>query len=124
MEFFTLPPCRLIDTRNAPPGPYRKPALTAGADRNFTLAGQCGISPTARAISVNLAVTAPTAGGFLLLYPAGTPLPLVSAINYAAGQTRANNAILSLNTAGAFTVRCGQAFGTAEFILDVNGYFE
>jgi hypothetical protein len=73
---------------------------------------------------VNIAVTAPSAAGNLRLYPAGTPLPLVSSINYSAGQTRANNAIISLNTAGALRVRCAQASGTADFILDVNGYFE
>jgi hypothetical protein len=71
MNFFTLAPCRLIDTRNAM-GPYGGPALMAGADRTFTLAGQCGIPVTARAVSVNVAVTAPSAAGNLRLYPAGT----------------------------------------------------
>jgi hypothetical protein len=48
----------------------------------------------------------------------------VSSIDYAAGQTRSNNAIASLNTGGAVTVRCVQASGTVDLILDVNGYFE
>ncbi len=73
---------------------------------------------------MNLTVTQPTAQGNLRLYPAGTPLPLVSSINYVAGQTRANNAIASLNGLGELAVRCTQASGTAHFILDVNGYFE
>jgi hypothetical protein len=123
MDFFTLAPCRLIDTRNTT-GPYGGPALIAGADRTFTLAGQCGIPATARAVSVNVAVTAPSATGHLRLYPAGTSLPGVSSINYAPGQTRSNNAIASLNTGGAVTVRCVQASGTVDLILDVNGYFE
>ena len=96
----------------------------AGADRTFTLAGQCGIPATARAVSVNVTVTAPSATGNLRLYPAGTTLPGVSSINYSAGQTRGNNAIVSLNAAGALTVRCVQAAGTVDLILDVNGYFE
>jgi hypothetical protein len=123
MDFFTLSPCRLIDTRNAM-GPYGGPALAADADRTFTLAGQCGIPATARAVSVNVTVTAPSATGNLRLYPAGTSLPGVSSINYSAGQARRNNAIVSLNTSGALAVRCAQASGTAHFILDVNGYFE
>jgi Beta-propeller repeat len=123
LDFFTLSPCRLIDTRNAV-GPYGGPALAAGADRTFTLAGQCGIPATARAVSVNITVTAPSATGNLRLYPAGTTLPGVSSINYAAGQTRGNNAIVSLNTGGAVTVRCAQASGTVDLIVDVNGYFE
>jgi hypothetical protein len=123
MDFFTVSPCPLIDTRNAM-GPYGGPALAAGADRSFTLGGQCGISATARAVSVNVTVTAPSATGNLRLYPAGTILPGVSWINYSAGQTRGNNAIASLNTGGALTVRCVQSAGTVDLILDVNGYFE
>ena len=48
----------------------------------------------------------------------------MSSINYSAGQTRGNNAIVSLNAAGALTVRCVQASGTVDLIVDVNGYFE
>jgi len=123
MDFYTLPPCRLVDTRAAA-GTFGGPALVAGADRVFPLFDRCGIPPTARALSVNLAVTQPTAGGNLRLYPAGTPLPLVSSVNYTAGKTRANNAIVALNGLGELAVRCAQASGTAHFILDVNGYFE
>jgi len=60
----------------------------------------------------------------LTLYPGGTSLPLVSTINYSAGQTRANNAIVKLGAAGDLIVRCGQGSGTAAMVLDVNGYFQ
>lgn len=83
-----------------------------------------GVPVGAKALSVNIAVTSPTAGGNLRLYPAGSPLPTVSAINYSADQTRANNAIATLSDDGRLTVRCAQASGTAHFILDVNGYFQ
>ena len=63
-------------------------------------------------VSVNLSVTQPTGAGNLRLYPAGSSLPLVSSINYAAGQTRANSAIVPLSALGAITVRCAQAAGT------------
>jgi len=65
-----------------------------------------------------------TAPGNLRVYPGGTPVPASSTLNYAAGQTRANNATVSLGPAGDVAVYCGQAAGTADFILDVNGYFE
>ena len=122
-SYFTVPPCRVLDTRN-PNGAYGGPVLAAGADRTFTIAGQCNIPSAAKAVSVNLAVTQPTVAGNLRLYPAGTTLPLVSSINYAAGQTRSNNAIVPLNALGEMAVRCAQGSGTAHFILDVNGYFE
>jgi len=46
-----------------------------------------------------------------------------STINYSAGQIRANNAIIALGAAGDVQVFCGQGFGTADLIIDVNGYF-
>jgi hypothetical protein len=121
--FFTLMPCRAVDTRN-PAGPQGGPALVAGVQRTFPLAGQCGIPTTAAAVSVNLTVTEASAAGNLRLYPAGIPVPLVSTINYSAAQTRANNAIVPLNDLGEMAVGCSQAFGTVHFILDVNGYFQ
>jgi hypothetical protein len=96
----------------------------AGADRVFALADVCGVPSSATALSVNVAVTGSTAAGNLRLYPAGNPLPTVSSINYSAGQTRANNAVVPLGPGAQIAVRCAQASGTAHFILDVNGYFE
>jgi hypothetical protein len=51
-------------------------------------------------------------------------VPTVSSLNYAAGQTRGNNAIVPLSSAAALAIHCGQASGTAHAIMDVNGYFE
>lgn len=122
-SFFTVTPCRVLDTRN-PVGPYGGPALDANADRSFTLAGQCGVPPTAREISANLTITQPGALGDLRLYPGGGALPPTSTMNFRAGQTRANNAVLVLGPGGDATVRCVMVSGTVQFILDVNGYFE
>jgi len=122
--FYTLASCRLVDTRNAS-GPMGGPSLVAGANRSFTLAGQCGIPAGAQAVSVNVTVVQPTAGpGFLTLYPGGTSLPVASTVNYKAGQTRGNNAILPLGSAGDILVWCGQGGGTANMVIDVNGYFQ
>jgi uncharacterized repeat protein (TIGR01451 family) len=123
MSFFTLTPCRLVDTREGP-GTYGGPALAASASRTFPLFGRCGIPATARAVSVNLTATGPTTAGHLRLYPAGAVLPTVSAVNYVAGMTRANNAVVPLNGLGELAVYCSQSSGTTHFVLDVNGYFE
>jgi subtilisin family serine protease len=119
-SFYTLAPCRVLDTRST-----AAPALKGGTSRTFALAGQCGIPSTARAVSVNVTITQPTTAGDLRLYPAGATLPLVSVINYVAGQTRANNAVVMLGIGGGMDVRCDQPTGaTVQFILDVNGYFQ
>ena len=121
-SFHTLTPCRVIDTRQAS-GPFGGPALASNVARTFAVLGQCGIAANAKAISANLTVTEPTSQGHLTLFPAGAPVPLASSMNYLAGQTRANNAILLLGESGDFTALCAQVSGTTHFILDVNGYF-
>jgi hypothetical protein len=124
LSFYTLTPCRVLDTRG-PAGPYGAPALAAGADRTFVFSGQCGIPPTAKAVSLNVAVTQPTDGpGFFTLFPGGVARPLAATINYNLGQTRANNAIIPLGSGGDITVHCGQGTGTAQIVVDVNGYFQ
>jgi hypothetical protein len=121
--FYTVTPCRLVDTRR-PAGPFGGPGLAAGASRVFALAGSCGIPLSARTLVVNVTVTRSTSGGNLRIYPAGIPPPSSSTINYQAGQTRANNAVVGLDTAGAVAVFCNQPSGTADLVLDVVGYFQ
>lgn len=117
--FFTLPPCRLFDTRD-----LDSPALDAGDTRNFVLIGNCQIPVTAKAVSLNITITQATAGGDLQLYPGDQFSTGVATIHYNAGQTRANNTILKLGAAGDLAVTCDQASGTVDLIIDVNGYFE
>jgi hypothetical protein len=120
LQFFSLPPCRLVDTRTSSP-----PPLAGGGTRTFPAAGECGIPVTARALAVNVTVTGPTGGGDLRLFPAASPLPLASAISYRANQTRAAQTLVGLNEDGVFSVRCDQGSGTtAQLVVDVSGYFE
>jgi aldose sugar dehydrogenase len=121
-RFNTVTPCRIVDTRG-PAGPHGGPALAAGADRTFTLAGSCGVPPTARAVSVNVTVVQPAADGFLSIFPGAGATPTSSIINFRSGQIRANNALPLLGAAGDVVVRNGST-GTLHFLLDVDGYFE
>ncbi len=123
-DFYTLTPCRVVDTRGAS-GPYGRPSLVAGADRTFVFAGQCGIPSTATAVVLNVVAISPTSGpGFLTLYPGGTTRPLTSTINYNAGKIRANNAIIPLGALMDINVYCLQSTGTTNMVIDVNGYFQ
>jgi cytochrome b561 len=85
--------------------------------------GRCGIPADADAIAVNVTVTQPTASGHVTIYPLAIALPLTSTINYRAGQTRANNAIVQVGAGDSIAVTCGQSSGTTHFIIDVVGYF-
>jgi hypothetical protein len=121
--FYTLAPCRIADTRNAN-GPYGGPALSANTGRTLMIAGRCGIPATAESIVLNVTVTQSTQGGDLRIYPGGSSPPTASAINYAAGKTRANNGSYALGANGDLVLHCDQSSGTVHAILDVSGYYE
>jgi hypothetical protein len=123
LQFYTLAPCRVADTRKTP-SPYGGPPLAGDASRSFVLAGRCGIPTTAAAVSFNFTVTQPAAAGDLRVFPAGAALPLASALNWSPGQTRASNVVSALGPSGDVTVRVDQASGTVQLIIDVNGYFQ
>lgn len=119
-DFYTVEPCRVVDTRSGA-------ALTSGAARTFDVAGLCGVPATAKAVSVNLTGVSPTGQGHIVLFPGGVARPLSSSLNFAAGATRANNAIVTLSPDGAGKVQGFAAVGgggTVHLIVDVNGYFE
>jgi predicted outer membrane repeat protein len=121
-NFFTTSPCRVVDTRVAS-GPTGGAPLTCGVDEVFTVTGgACGIPASAKAVAINVTVARPSAGGNLNVFPASPYAPLTSIVNYSAGQTRANNAVVLLN-AGQVAVHCGPS-GTAHVVIDVNGYFQ
>ncbi len=118
--FYTLPPCRVLDTRGVD-----GPALVSGFARTFNLRDLCGLPANAIAVSFNITVTGPNVAGNLRLYPGGTAAPLASSINFAPGQTRANNGIVPVSADGKLTIRDDQpgSYNLVHAILDVNGYF-
>jgi hypothetical protein len=121
--FYTVNPCRVFDSRDAA-GPTAGLPLGCGGERDFMIAGgTCGVPLGAKAVSLNLTVTAPSAQGNVRLFASGEPSPLVSTLNYVAGQTRANNAIAPLSSSGQMAVLCAPS-GTTHVIVDVNGYFQ
>jgi hypothetical protein len=62
------------------------PALAANVKRDIFLTGPnapaCGVPSDARAVAVNVTVVDASESGDLRLYPAGTGLPISSAINF------------------------------------------
>jgi Tol biopolymer transport system component len=119
--FFTLPPCRLLDTREAAQGP----ALTSGVTRDLGVYGRCGVPERAVAVAVNVTITQPSGAGYLTCHPKDMPRPLASTINFSPADTRANNAILPLAADGTFSIApLVSAAGSVHVIVDVTGYFE
>jgi hypothetical protein len=128
LHFYTLPPCRVADTRSGSAGSgitgaFGPPSLVAGATRDFPMPTSfCGIPSTAQAYSLNLTVVAPEPLGYLTAWPTGQPFPLASTLNANAstGGTVSAGAIVPAGTDGAISVF---ALNTTDLVIDINGYF-
>jgi hypothetical protein len=119
IRYYAITPCRAVDTRPAS-------AIDANTTRVFTVGGLCGVPADAVAVAAIVTAVNPGDVGDLRLYPVGVPVPTSSSINFAAGHTRANNAIQPLGTGGQINVRCDMPAGSpasTHFVLDVTGYF-
>jgi hypothetical protein len=124
LQFYSVSPCRVVDTRGAT-GLTGGPPMAAFQTRNFPMRGICGIAPAAVAVSLNVTVVLPNASGYLTLWPSGTSQPTVSTINFIPSDVLANGAIVPLAAAMSSTeiaVFNGSP-GATNIILDVTGYF-
>ncbi|MDP9121020.1 MAG: hypothetical protein M3O15_06575, partial [Acidobacteriota bacterium] len=126
-QYHSVTPCRVFDTRQNS-GQTTGSALTNPGPYNFRVQGNCGIPNGAQAVTLNATVVGPSAQGDLRLFPAGVTPPVVSTLNYAAGEPAlANGAIVPLATvAGSgdkdLAVQIGMAgSGTVHVIVDVTG---
>src|SRR6185436_4846735 len=113
LDYHTLSPCRIVDTRLAS-GLQGGPALAANATRTFQAAGLCGVTTTASAVQLNVTVVSPSTAGFLRIDPGDGAASVTSAINFTAGQLRSNNGVALLGTAGDLAVTLSS--GTAHVV--------
>jgi hypothetical protein len=113
LSLYTLPPCRVVDTRESS-GEFQG-ELTVP----FATGNNCSIPTNAQVYVVNATVVPSGPLGFLTLCPDGIPQPLVSTLNAADGSVTSNMAIVS-TTNGSI-----DAFASSDtqLILDVSGYF-
>ena len=129
-QFHSLTPCRLADTRNAA-GPSGGPILQADQTRTFPVQGLCMVPVGAKAVSVNVTAVGPSGPGFLTLFPSGITRPMVSSLNFNAGEPAlGNGAIVPLADQGtnpqdlSVFARVVGTGGTVHMVLDVTGYFQ
>jgi hypothetical protein len=124
LNYFTITPCRVVDTRQAA-GPYGGPALAAGhARRLFQLAGQCGIPASAKAVAANVTAVGAAANGYFSVGPSGVA-NVTATVNYAAGQVRGASAVVGLtgDPLGAIWVQ-NNSNGTTNVLIDLTGYYQ
>jgi len=134
LYFYTVTPCRLVDTRD-PPNPQGNggPAVSASTARDFPVFGSnarpCGIPDWAKAAVLNFTIVGPTSAGHLIAYQYGFPgIPLVSNLNFDAGEPAlANGALIELGQYAdkQITVWTAMSPGAvAHLVIDVTGYYQ
>ncbi|MEO1055880.1 MAG: hypothetical protein AAFY28_03105 [Actinomycetota bacterium] len=116
-------PGRLLDTR---PDQPTIDGVGAGIGRRsatqetvIEVAGRHGIPTDAAAAIFNVAAVDPSDRGYVSLYPCDATRPGTSTVNFAAGQTTANGAVVRLSEQGTV---CAYAHRATDLILDVSGY--
>jgi hypothetical protein len=112
-DYTPMAPYRRVDTRSGG-------IPLAGSTRCYQVSGRDGIPASAKAIAINLTSVGASGNGFLRARPAGRSGISTSTLNYAAGDVRANNAIVE---PGAFGRVCVYTTTNAHYILDVAGYW-
>jgi hypothetical protein len=122
-QFFAVAPCRIVDTRN-PTSTNGGPIMGNGGQRDFVVRGNCGVPTSAKAVSLNVTITAATQSSFLTLWPSGGARPVVSTINFTPSDPAlANGAIVGLST-NTTDLSVFNSSGNVHVILDVTGYFQ
>ena len=110
-------PVRVLDTRGTLGGAGSKPLAVGKA---FTLDLSQRIPASATAVAMNVTVTQPAGGGHLSVYPAGSPVPDTSNINYTQGLTEANQVIVPVSGGKITFLASGSA---VHAIADLAGWF-
>jgi len=107
-------PSRLLDTREGTCG-Y---TLGPGETRTLRVASSAAVS----AVTLNVTAVAPTASGYITVWPAGSPRPDTSNVNMVAGQAPTPN-LVTVGVGPAGEVNLYNFAGTVELVVDLFGTF-
>ncbi len=116
-------PTRICDTRSAVDYITSCTGQTLGPHGSIavTVAGVDGVPSNATAVVLNVTVTDTTASSYLSLYPSGTTQPTISDLNWAAGKTVPNLAVVEAGSGGQVVVFNDS--GSADVVIDVVGWY-
>jgi len=111
-------PTRVLDTRSGLGAPSAAPIAANGT---IVLDLSHRIPADATAVVLNLTVTQPKVGGHITAYPADQPVPNASNVNFSAGETVPNLAVVPV--ADGKIGLTNSAAGTTHLVADLEGYF-
>jgi len=125
--YVAVPPQRLLDSRigNGLSGSFlNKVPRTFGVAGRWDPNGNVIVPANAQAVTGNLTITGQTTTGFAYIGKDSTANPTSSTVNAPAGDNRANNVVVALDSTGSLSVVfVGQSGSRADLVFDVTGYF-
>lgn len=120
-EFTPHAPTRLLDTRDGTGAAAARPVAPYATAR-VRIAGTAGIPAGVTAVALNITATNTAAAGHVIAYAADKERPATSNVNFTAGQTVPNLAIVPVSEDG-YVELANRSTGTVDLIADVTGYF-
>ncbi|WP_344329929.1 hypothetical protein [Kitasatospora putterlickiae] len=119
-EFTPYGPTRLLDTRDGTGAPAGR--VQPWGETRVKIAGNGGIPAGVTAVALNLTAVEPGGAGHIIAYPGGTERPTTSNVNYVAGRTVPNLAIVPVGSDGYVNL-ANRGVGAVDLIADIAGYF-
>jgi hypothetical protein len=113
-KFNPVVPVRIADTRGG------QGVVPAGGVLRVPVVGVAGVPADATGVVVNLTAAAAQTAGYLTAYPCGAAAPTASNLNVSAGETRANQAAVAVDSTKAICVFSSTA---TDMIVDLAGWY-
>src|SRR5438309_1200572 len=121
-EYVSVTPARITDTRSGSGQANAGTHLGQGSTLDVQVTGAGGIPASGvSAVVMNVTATSTSAAGFFTVFPLGVARPLASNLNWTPGVTVPNRVIVPVGAGGKVSFYNG--VGSADLIVDVNGYF-
>ena len=109
-------PVRIVDTRSN----LGATKLAGTLAKRIQVTGLAGVPAGAQAISANFTITGAAGGGYLTVWNCSPDRPVVSTLNFAAGEAVPNGASVPLDSAGGV---CVFSSVSADLVVDLNGFY-
>ncbi|WP_441250164.1 PKD domain-containing protein [Kitasatospora sp. McL0602] len=120
MGYVPLDPRRLYDSRYSG-GDYRTDPIGSGQSIDLAVGDGYDLNHP-DAVVLNLTAADPTKGGFLTVYPTGSPRPATSNVNFAPGQTVPNLVTVPVGANDGVTIYNNS--GDTDVVVDLMGVYK
>ncbi|WP_441245725.1 S53 family peptidase [Kitasatospora sp. McL0602] len=117
--YVPVSPQRILDTRDG----SGRGRVAAQTSIDLRVGGRAGVPGSGvTAVVLNATVTDTAGAGYLTAYPAATPRPLSSNLNWAPGAVVPNLVTVPVSADGTVALFNG-SWGAADFVADIAGYY-